>query len=500
MAEINSQGGYVRQYQALVDPARLRHYGLSVQQVVDAIAANNSNASGGVLPLATEQYLIQGVGLIRTLEDIGNIVVKEERGTPVFVRDLAEVRLGHESRHGAIVKGGVTESVAGIVMMTRGGNAKEVVGRVKTRVAEINAKGMLPGGLQIVPFYDRTDLVDAALWTVGKVLIEGAILVVLVLFVFLGDVRSSLIVVATLIITPLATFIVMNRWGISANLMSLGGLAIAIGLMVDGTVVVVENVFHKLGQLQDTGRASRLRTIVQATGEVATPTVFGILVIVLVFLPLMALQGIEGKMFAPLALAIVISLLVSLAVSLVLSPVLCSYFLKGGDDHDTWLHRLPQAPLPVAARRRAGAPPGHAGGGGGAAARLAGAVPVPRQVVHADHEGGRTDAADQPRAEHLARRVDPHGDGGDEHGGGRAGRASRWSPSSAAASRRPTRRGRTSPTRSCCSTPTATARRTRSTRTSASACRPFPACRSCCRSPSPSASTRWSPACARRWR
>ena len=335
VAEINSQGGYVRQYQALVDPARLRHYGLSVQQVVDAIAANNSNASGGVLPLATEQYLIQGAGLIRTLEDIGNIVVKEQSGTPVFVRDLAEVKLGHESRQGAIVKAGVTESVAGIVMMTRGGNAKEVVGRVKQRVAEINAKGMLPGGLQIVPFYDRTDLVDAALWTVGKVLIEGALLVVLVLFVFLGDVRSSLIVVATLIVTPLATFIVMNRWGISANLMSLGGLAIAIGLMVDATVVVVENVFHKLGQLTDSSRAARLRTIVQATGEVAKPTVFGILVIVLVFLPLMTLQGIEGKMFAPLALAIAISLVVSLVVSLVLSPVLCSYFLKGGGDHDT---------------------------------------------------------------------------------------------------------------------------------------------------------------------
>ena len=337
VAEINSQGGYVRQYQAVVDPARLRHYGLSVQQVVDAIAANNSNASGGILPLAAEQYLIQGVGLIRSLEDIANIVVKEERGTPVFVRDVAKVQLGHEVRQGAIVKGGVTEAVSGIVLMMRGGNAKEVVGRVKTRVAQINRDGMLPGGLRIVPFYDRTDLVDAALWTVGKVLIEGVLLVVVVLFVFLGDVRSSLIVVATLVITPLVTFMAMNRWGISANLMSLGGLAIAIGLMVDATVVVVENVFHKLGQLGDASRAARLHTILHATGEVATPTIFGILIIVLVFLPLMALQGIEGKMFGPLALTIAISLVVSLLVSLILSPVLCSYFLKGGADHDTWL-------------------------------------------------------------------------------------------------------------------------------------------------------------------
>ena len=336
VAEINSQGGYVKQYQALVDPGRLRHYNLSVQQVVNAIAANNSNASGGVLPQVTEQYLIRGVGLIRTLEDIGNIVVKEQGGVPVFVRDLATVQLGHEVRQGAIIKGGYTESVSGIVLMMRGGNAKEVVARVKERVAEINHKGMLPDGLKIVPYYDRTDLVDSALWTVGKVLIEGIFLVVVVLFIFLGDVRSSLIVVATLIITPLTTFILMNRYGISANLMSLGGLAIAIGLMVDATVVVVENVYHRLGQA---GRSmgERVRTVLAATTEVATPTIFGIAIIILVFLPLMTLQGIEGKMFAPLALTIAMSLAVSLVVSLFLSPVLCSYFLRGGADHDTRL-------------------------------------------------------------------------------------------------------------------------------------------------------------------
>ncbi|CAB5724009.1 Cation efflux system protein CzcA [Delftia tsuruhatensis] len=336
VAEINSQGGYVKQYQVEVDPGRLRHYGLSVRQVVQAIADNNANASGGILPQVTEQYLIRAVGLIQTLDDIANIVLKEQGGVPVFVRDVAEVRLGAEVRQGAIIKGGYTEGVSGIVLMMRGGNAKEVVTRVKERVSEINAKGMLPGGLQIVPYYDRTDLVDSALWTVGKVLIEGILLVVVVLFIFLGDVRSSLIVVATLIITPLTTFIMMNRWGISANLMSLGGLAIAIGLMVDATVVVVENVFHKLGQAGDS-MGARVRTVLSATTEVATPTIFGIAIIILVFLPLMTLQGIEGKMFGPLALTIAISLAVSLAVSLFLSPVLCSYFLKGGADHDTRL-------------------------------------------------------------------------------------------------------------------------------------------------------------------
>ncbi|MFM7026356.1 MAG: efflux RND transporter permease subunit [Limnohabitans sp.] len=354
VAEINSQGGYVRQYQALVDPGRLRHYNLSLSQVVQAIAANNSNASGGILPRANEQYLIRGVGLIRTLDDIGSIVLKEQNGVPVFVRDVATVQLGSEVRQGAIIKGGYTEGVSGIVLMVRGGNAKEVVSRVKQRVQEINSKGLLPDGLQIVPYYDRTDLVDSALWTVGKVLAEGILLVVVILFIFLGDVRSSLIVVATLVIAPLSTFILMNRYGISANLMSLGGLAIAIGLMVDATLVVVENVFHKLGQAGKS-RAERVRTVLAATSEVATPTIFGIAIIILVFLPLMTLQGIEGKMFAPLALTIAIALAVSLVVSLFLSPVLCSYFLKGGADHDTrlmaWLKRHYLALLDLATER-----------------------------------------------------------------------------------------------------------------------------------------------------
>jgi len=336
VAEINSQGGYVRQYQALVKPDRLLHYGLTVNDVFEAIAKNNANASGGVLPQQSEQYLIRGVGLIRSVEDIGNIVVRELNGVPVFVKNLAEVTIGHEVRQGAIIKGGYTESVSGIVLMVRAGNAKEIVTRVKQRVDEINQKGLLPGGLKIVPYYDRTELVDAALWTIAKVLIEGIILVVMILFIFLGDVRSSLIVVATLIIAPLTTFIMMNRYGISANLMSLGGLAIAIGLMVDATVVVVENIFHRLGTKQVSGLA-RLRLIRDATMEVATPTAFGIVIIILVFLPLMTLQGIEGKLFAPLAITIAIALGVALLVSLTLSPVLCSYILKGGSDHDTWV-------------------------------------------------------------------------------------------------------------------------------------------------------------------
>ncbi len=332
VAEINSTGGYVRQYQVLVNPERLRHYRMSIQEVHQALSRNNANSGGGVLPQGAESYLIRGVGLIKGVDDIRNIVLKELRGTPVYIRDVAEVALGHEVRHGAMIKDGYTEAVGGVVMMIRAGNAKEVVSRIKARVTEINARGLLPGGLKIVPYYDRSELVDAALATVIKVLIEGVFLVVIVLFLFLGDVRSSVVVVATLVLTPLITFMVMNRYGLSANLMSLGGLAIAIGLMVDGSVVVVENAFTRLGERPD---ESRVRVLLEAVQEVATPVIFGVGIIIVVFLPLMTLEGMEGKMFAPLAYTIAIALAVSLVLSLTLSPALASLVLKGGAEHDT---------------------------------------------------------------------------------------------------------------------------------------------------------------------
>jgi cobalt-zinc-cadmium resistance protein CzcA len=351
VAEINSFGGLEKQYQVLVNPDRLRHYHLSLEEVRTALAKNNANSGGGILPLGPEQYLIRGLGLTKSVDDISNIVLKEERGIPVFVRDVAEVKIGSALRQGAVITNGDTESAGAVVMMLRGGNAKEIVGRLKAKVNEINNKGMLPDGLQIVPFYDRTELVDASLWMVGKVLIEGVILVVIVLLIFLGDVRSSLVVVATLIITPLITFMIMNRIGLSANLMSLGGLAIAIGLMVDATVVVVENVFHQLGHAQ---KNERLNVVLSATLDVAKPTIYGISIIILVFLPLMTLTGMEGKMFAPLALTIAIALAVSLLVSLLLSPALCSYILKGGGgaESDTrpiaWMKRHYQSLLNAA--------------------------------------------------------------------------------------------------------------------------------------------------------
>jgi cobalt-zinc-cadmium resistance protein CzcA len=336
VAEINSQGGYVKQFEVLAQPARLRHYGLTLNDVMSAIQNNNANASGGLLPQGAEQYLVRGFGLVRDISDLENIVLKEVNGTPIYLRDVADVRIGHMVRHGALLKNGQTEAVGGTVLMIRGGNAKEVVSKIQARVAEINAQNLIPGGLKITPFYDRSELVDAALLTVVKVLLEAALFVVIVLVLFLGDWRSSIIVVATLILTPLITFIVMNYMGLSANLMSLGGLAIAIGLMVDGAVVVVENAYAHLGRPENKGE-SRVRVVLQATKEVSTPVVFGVSIIILVFLPLMTLQGMEGKMFAPLAFTIAIALSVSLLLALTLTPLLSSWMLKGGKEHDTWV-------------------------------------------------------------------------------------------------------------------------------------------------------------------
>ncbi len=352
VAEINSTGGYVKQYETLVNPQKLHYYNLTISDVRNALARNNANAGGGILPQHAEQYLVRSIGLLRDIDDIRNIVLKEKGGTPVYVRDVAEVRLGTEVRYGAMIKGGYTEAVGGVVLMTSGGNAKEIVSRVKERVAELNSKNMFPNGLRIKPYYDRSELVDAAIHTVTEVLGEGVLLVVIVLVLFLGDIRSSLIVSSTLVLTPLLTFLVMNKVDMSANLMSLGGLAIAIGLMVDGSVVVVENVFAKLSharhQAEEPMSASaKVELVLGAVGEVATPVVFGVTIIILVFLPLMTLEGMEGKLFAPLAYTIAIALGISLILSLTISPVLSSYLLKGGSETDTWLVRFLRRPYDI---------------------------------------------------------------------------------------------------------------------------------------------------------
>jgi cobalt-zinc-cadmium resistance protein CzcA len=311
----------------------LAHYKIKLSRVYEALEKNNINSGAGVLPKGAQQFLIRGEGLIQNISDIENIVLREADGIPVYMRDIGEVKIGYEVRVGAVIKNGVSEAVGGVVMMLRGGNAREVVQNIKARVQEINDKELLPGGLKIAPYYDRSELVNSAIKTVVKVLIEGIILVIAILFIFLGDFRSSMIVVMTLVLTPLITFMVMNYLGISANLMSLGGLAIAIGLMVDGSVVIVENTFHRLGHKKKNEQKNNL--IFNACKEVATPVLFGVGIIILVFLPLMTMQGMEGKMFAPLALTIAIALTISLILSFSLSPALCSFFLNGGSGEDT---------------------------------------------------------------------------------------------------------------------------------------------------------------------
>ncbi len=331
--DVNSLGGYVKQYQVLVEPELLRKYDLSLDEVFASVANNNANASGNILETHAEKFIIRGVGLIRKLTDIEDIVVKEAGGTPVHIRDVARVQIGHAIRHGAAVLNGEREVVAGIVLMLRGGNAREVVEGLKVKIAEIHDKGLLPAGWKIVPFYDRIELISAALATVYKALGEGIFLVVVVLFVFLGDTRSALIVTATLTLTPLVTFLVMDQFDLTANLMSLGGLSIAIGMMVDASVVVVENIHRHLSDPRHRGM-SREALVLNAAREVTRPVVFGIVIIIIVFMPILSFQGMEGKMFKPMAYTIMIALMVSLILSITLSPVLCSLTMKAGHETD----------------------------------------------------------------------------------------------------------------------------------------------------------------------
>ena len=346
--DVNGMGGFVKQYQVLVDPAKLRKFDLTLHDIYDAVAKNNANAGGNVLERHAERTIVRGLGLIKSVNDIESIIVKESGGTPVFVRDVAEVRIGHAVRHGAVVLNGEREVVIGTVLMIRGGNARQVVEAVKAQVDDLQQHHILPVGTKLLPFYDRIELVTAAIDTVRDALIEGIVLVVFVFFFFLGHVRSAVVVTVSLIVTPLITFIVMERFGLSANLMTLGGLAIAIGEIADGSLVVVENVYRHLAQNNGASRKSTSEVILQATKEVGRPILFGILIISVVFLPLMTLQGMEGKMFAPLAYTLVIALLASVVVTLTLSPVLASLLLRGDHPEETRLTRwMKQGYVPV---------------------------------------------------------------------------------------------------------------------------------------------------------
>ncbi|MBT1070574.1 efflux RND transporter permease subunit [Pelotalea chapellei] len=331
--EINSFGGYFKQYQVLVSPEKLVKYGVTVDDVYTAIGSNNSNVGGNVLERGTDQYIVRGVGLIQSISDIENIVLKSQKGTPTYLRDVAHIKVGEAVRMGAAIKNGTDEAVGGIVMMLRGANSRDVVARVATKVKEINESNMLPDGVRMVPYYDRSDIVKASVGTVNKALIEGSILVLIVLYLLLNSIRGSIVVLLALPLSLLATFIVMKLTGITANLMSLGGLAISIGMIIDTTIIQVENVQRHLSE--EGHLHPKLTTVLKAVMEVRKPSIFGELIIALTFIPILTLEGIEGKMFGPLAITVAIALLSSLLLSIFVIPVLCSLFLKPEVEKDS---------------------------------------------------------------------------------------------------------------------------------------------------------------------
>jgi heavy metal efflux system protein len=329
--EINSFGGYEKQYQVRLDPNKLQSYGLSLRDVYEAVARNNANVGGAYIQKGAEQYLLRGLGLVENPEDIGNIVVKTGgEGVPVYVKDVGEVVEGSTVRQGAVTADGKGEIVAGIVLMLKGANSRTVVNAVKERVETV--KKSLPAGVELVPFYDRTALIDRAIATVEKNLVEGAILVIVVLLVLLGNWRGALLVATIIPLSMLFAAILMRIFNVSGNLMSLG--ALDFGLIVDGAVVMVENTIRRRAEAQHeaelTGhREIPQRTILESCLEVARPVVFAVAIIAIVYLPILSLRGIEGKMFVPMALTVVFALVGSLLLSLTYVPAMMTLILSG---------------------------------------------------------------------------------------------------------------------------------------------------------------------------
>lgn len=331
--EINSFGGYFKQYQVIVSPEKLIKYALTADEVYSAIENNNQNVGGNILERNSDQYIVRGVGLIKNISDIENIVLKSHEGTPTYIKDVAEVKIGEAVRMGASMINGKDESVGGIAMMLRGENSREVVNRVKEKVIEINENNILPDGIKMVPYYDRSDIVDASVNTVNKALIEGSLLVLLVLYLLLRSFRGAAVVLIALPLSLLVTFVVMKLVGLSANLMSLGGLAISIGMIIDATIIQVENVQRHLSESGN--EHPKLLTVLKAVLEVRKPSIFGELIIAITFIPILSLEGIEGKMFGPLAKTVAIALLSSLFLSIFVIPVLCSMFLKSQPEKES---------------------------------------------------------------------------------------------------------------------------------------------------------------------
>jgi len=337
VADVNVLGGFVRTFEVAPSAPAMAAREITSQQLENAVTSNNRNDGAGRVRDGEEALLVRSEGRIRNLEDLRNVVVATRRGTTIRVADVADVRYGALPRNGVVTTNAEREAVWGLVLGLRGANAKTVVTGVKQKFEEL--KPRLPPDTRIAVFYDRNDLIQKAVTTVEEVLVEAVVLVVILLLIFLGSLRAAIVVSIILPLAVLVTFGIMRTVGLSANIMSLGGLAIAIGLLVDCAVVVVENVEHRIMQDQKIDLRTRLQLTLAAASEVAVPLVSGVVIIITVFLPLLALQGLEGRLFRPVALTIAFALGAALILSMTVIPAFAAYLLKPGPAHEPWLVR-----------------------------------------------------------------------------------------------------------------------------------------------------------------
>ena len=338
VADVNSWGGMVQQFHVLADPGRLAGYGVTLRELEAALAANNGNFGAGYIEDRGERFTVRGLGQLADTLDIANVVVSTRAGgTPVYVRDLARVTVGPMPREGAVSRDGRGETLSGMIVMLKGANGKEVVERVKARLAEIQP--LLPAGVAIRPFYNQGDVVDRTTSTVFRNLLEGGLLVTLILFLFLRNLRASLITASIIPLSLLFAFVLMKRFGVSANLMSLG--ALDFGLLVDATVVMVENFVRRLGHAGRIDADQRRDLVRQAAFEVGRPIVFGVCIIIAVYVPIFSLQGLEGRMFTPMAFTVCVAVLGSLLLALTYVPMMSSFLLRNVEEKPArWLEAV----------------------------------------------------------------------------------------------------------------------------------------------------------------
>jgi len=359
VVEVNSFGGEERQYQVVLEPKRLQAAGVSVAQVIDALEKSNRNAGGGYIEHDREQFVIGTNGLVKNLDDLRRVVIgATPGGVPITVSTVGDVRFGPRLRRGAATRNGQGEAVVGVAMMLLGENSRTVTEAVKQKLVKLGPS--LPPGTTIEPYYDRSVLVNRTIHTVGKNLLEGALLVIAVLLLLLGDLRAGLVVALVIPLSMLMALIAMHAFGLSGNLMSLG--AVDFGLLVDGAVIVVENAVRRLGERRralgrELSAGERISAVQDATLEVRRASVFGEAIIAIVYLPILALTGIEGKLFRPMAITVLLALAGAFVLSLTLVPVLSSYVIRPKPhESETWILRKAQAAyarlLPIAMKRR----------------------------------------------------------------------------------------------------------------------------------------------------